>query len=167
MLQQENLNAPITLEELHNTISHLLTAKSPDSDGYTSEFFKLLKEDLTEPLLETYNAMWNCTPYFPTGKEAYIKLLPKKDKDPLEPVSYRPISLMNVAAKILSKIIANRLICVMGNMGFHSRIMSFLAAQYIILGPVLIPPIHYQIPLFFIKAPDRDVHFPLSFLMMQ
>lgn len=49
--------------------------------------------------------MWQGAPYFDTGKEAYIKILPKKDKDPYDPASYRPISLINVDAKILLKII--------------------------------------------------------------
>lgn len=53
--------------------------------------------------------MWTGTPYFDTGKEAYIKIIPKKDKNPQDPASYRPISLINVDSKILSKIIAERI----------------------------------------------------------
>lgn len=48
-------------------------------------------------------------PYLPTGNQAIIKLLSEKGKDPLEPGSYRPISLLNLDVKILSKIVATRL----------------------------------------------------------
>lgn len=45
----------------------------------------------------------------PTILQAAITLIPKKDKDPLQCASYRPISLLNVDYKILSKILAVRL----------------------------------------------------------
>ena len=41
--------------------------------------------------------------------EATITVMPKLDKDNTQKENYRPISLKNVDAKILSKILANRI----------------------------------------------------------
>lgn len=126
--QQKSLNVPITITEIPQTISHLPNSKLPGPDGYTSEFFKLLKDDLTGPLNNPYNSIENGSPYFPTGKDAHIKVLTKKVKDPLEPTSNRPISLINVDAKILLKIIANRLASIMPSIIITSQ-LSFVKGR--------------------------------------
>ena len=41
--------------------------------------------------------------------EATITLIPKPDKDNTKKENYRPVSLINIDAKILDKILANRI----------------------------------------------------------
>lgn len=86
-------------------IMRLQNGKQPGPDGFTVEFYKTLRDEIVTTLNKLYNGMWEGNPYFNTGKEAHIRVLPKKDKDPPLPASYRPISLINVDAKPISKIL--------------------------------------------------------------
>jgi hypothetical protein len=57
----------------------------------------------TIPKIETKGTLPN------SFYEATITLIPKPNKDPTKKEYFRPISLMNINAKILNKIFANRI----------------------------------------------------------
>lgn len=95
--------------EITAAIGDLRTGKSPGPDGYPPEFLKKCKDKLAPIMLEVFNESLRNGYFPPTLTQAKITLLLKKDKDPTNCGSYRPISLLNVDIKILAKVMAHRL----------------------------------------------------------
>ena len=58
--EAENLNRPITADEIEAGIKKLPTHKSPGPDGFTGEFYKAFKEELSPILHRLCKKNPNC-----------------------------------------------------------------------------------------------------------
>ena len=93
--------------KLRHFIKKLPTHKSPGLNGFTGEFYKALKEELTPILHRLFEKIQTHARLLNSFYEASIILIPKPDKDTTNKENFRLISLMNIDAKILYKIFAS------------------------------------------------------------
>ena len=105
----ENLNRQITPIEIEAVIQKLPTNKSPGPDSFTGEFYQTFWEELTSLLLQLFQKIQEKRRLPSSFYEASIILIPKPDKYTIRKENYTPLSLMNIDANILNKILSNRI----------------------------------------------------------
>ena len=101
--EAENMNRPITADEIEAVIKKLPTHKSPGPDGFTGEFYKAFKEELTPILHRLFEKIQNDGRLPNSFYEASIILIPKPDKETTKKENFRPVLRVNKDAEISTK----------------------------------------------------------------
>jgi hypothetical protein len=104
-----DLDRDITEEEIHAAVMQIPSKKVPGPDGYIGGFFKMhwniIRLDLIAALREIFKLRAGCWQLL---NSANMILIPKKDGS--QNISdFRLINIMHIIAKILAKVISNRL----------------------------------------------------------
>ena len=83
--------------------------KSPRNDGLTKEFYETFWDDLKEIFVNSVREAKEIGHLSTSQRQAIIKLIEKKDRDKRFIKNWRPISLLNVDSKIISKALSEKL----------------------------------------------------------
>jgi len=119
IIEPVTLNDPnpprITLEELTRIVKKQKNS-APGADGLSARIVKAAWPAINMHMLHLVNDCLKSAKFPDPWKEAKIVVLLKnKDKDPLTPKSYRPVSLLPVLGKILEEVICDILEQEVGN----------------------------------------------------
>ena len=83
--------------------------KSPGNDGLTKEFYETFWDDLKEIFVDSVREAKEIGHLSTSQRQTIIKLIEKKDRDKRFIKNWKPISLLNVGSKIISKVIPKKL----------------------------------------------------------
>ena len=102
------LDAPITASELASAIRHMRATSAPGMDGLTASFYQVAPDVFGECLRIVFTDRLRHGELLPSQRKSAVVLLHKKGSR-ADPGNYRPIALIQVDAKVLSKALTYRL----------------------------------------------------------
>ena len=129
-LEAANLEGMITRQEATEALKGMQNDKSPGTDGMTVNFFKFFWKDIGGFVVRSINEGFKRGEMSITQKEGIIVCLPKEEKPREYLKNWRPISLLNVAYKIGSACIANRIKAVLPKL-INEDQTGFIPGRYI------------------------------------
>lgn len=172
--KESAITEKITESEVKDVINKMANGKTPGIDGIPYEFYREFQEELSGILAEVFNHTLQTGALTTSQQHAVISLIPKKG-DLTKLTNWRPVSLQCCDAKILSKVLANRLKLVMPDLVSKSQVCSVPGRQIqdhlLLVREAIAMAKHKQQPLYIIsldqeKAFDR-VDWDFMFLVMQ
>nr|GEW65391.1 RNA-directed DNA polymerase, eukaryota [Tanacetum cinerariifolium] len=134
--QVGDLDKDISIDEIRKAVWDRGESKSPGPDGFTFEFFRRYWHFIGPDFYAAVNCFFD-KGRFPRGSNSsFIALIPKV-MDAKFVTDFRPISLIGSVYKVVTKILANRLMTVI--FGLISNTQSaFVANRHILDGPFIL-----------------------------
>ena len=102
-LKQDHINHLKSPEEIEAVVNNLQSKRSLGPDGFSGEFYQLFKEEL----FKLFHKIKTEGTLHSSVHEITIMLIPKPNNNQTKKENFRPISFMNIDAKILNKILPN------------------------------------------------------------
>ena len=124
------MRGKLRVKECWNALDSMGNNKSPGNDGFTKEFYLAFFNDLNRYLVDSLNFSLENGEFSRSQKQAVITLIEKKDRDKRILKNWRPISLINVDAKIASKALTLRVRNVIHER-VHSDQTAYVKTRYI------------------------------------
>lgn len=128
--QKQSCEGEISLEELE-CFKQFQNNKSPGNDGLPIEFYKTCWNLINGSFMECIQESFKYGEMSSSQRKAVITLIEKQGNDRTLIENWRPVSLINVDAKIISKVIAVRVKNVLPNI-IHRNQTGYVKDRYIV-----------------------------------
>ena len=124
------LDQEITKNELYAALKRMKQEAAPGLDGLTVPFYLAFWHKVGDLVFQAAVYSYQQGRLPPSQCRGILRLLPKKGKNPLEVRNWRPITLLNVDYKMISKLLAIRLADILPSLiGTDQR--GFIKGRYI------------------------------------
>jgi hypothetical protein len=129
-VEAAGMSSHFTEDEVWKVIKELPPDKAPISDGFTTRFLQVAWEIIRHDLMAALDAFWwnDIRNLHATNKALMILLLKTSDVEVVQ--DYRPISLIHLVGKLISKILATRLVPKIGHL-VHGTQCTFIKGRSI------------------------------------
>ncbi|GKC17936.1 putative RNA-directed DNA polymerase, eukaryota, reverse transcriptase zinc-binding domain protein, partial [Tanacetum coccineum] len=137
--QADDLEREVSREEIRRAVWNCGDNKSPGPDGYTFEFFKKYWDLLGSDFCGAVESFFVTGDFSKGCNSSFVTLIPKVT-DAKFVNDFRPISLIGCIYKVVTKVLANRLVSVIGDLVSDSQ-TAFVAGRQILDGPFILDEI--------------------------
>jgi hypothetical protein len=104
----EALSSPFSHKEIDKVVAHMPSDRSPGPDGFSGLFLKVCWHEVKYDFYRLCQEFWDCSVNLQSINDSFITLIPKI-LSPETPNDFKPISLLNICLKLITKSLANRL----------------------------------------------------------
>ena len=125
----ETLEKEITFEEVTDALLHMKEKASPGFDGLTVSFYHSFWDLVGNFVFDSIKHAETQKSFTKDQHRGVIKMLPKKNKSPNRVVNLRPITLLNVDYKLVTKVVASRVKLILPRI-IHTDQQGFISNRF-------------------------------------